>query len=142
MNEADYDNVYALWKSIKGFGIRSLDDSRAGITRFLNRNPHTSIIAAQGGKIVGSILCGHDGRTGAFYHVCVDPDYRKQGIGRQMVEVAMEALHREHINKVSLFAFQTNEIGNRFWKSLGWTCRQDIVYYDLPLNKENTTMFQ
>lgn len=24
----DYDSVYELWMSIKGFGIRSLDDSR------------------------------------------------------------------------------------------------------------------
>ena len=26
----DYDQVYALWKTIKGFGIRSVDDSREG----------------------------------------------------------------------------------------------------------------
>ena len=34
----DYDGVYALWKKIKGFGIRSIDDSREGVERFLKRN--------------------------------------------------------------------------------------------------------
>ena len=29
----DYDGVYALWKKIKGFGIRSIDDSREGVER-------------------------------------------------------------------------------------------------------------
>lgn len=28
METEDYDQVYRLWQSIKGFGIRSLDDSR------------------------------------------------------------------------------------------------------------------
>ena len=41
----DYDQVYRLWKTIRGFAIRSVDDSREGIERFLRRNPTTSIVA-------------------------------------------------------------------------------------------------
>ena len=41
----DYDRVAALWAGIKGFGIRSIDDSREGIERFLRRNPNTSVVA-------------------------------------------------------------------------------------------------
>ena len=63
----DYDEVYALWKKIKGFGIRSIDDSREGVERFLRRNPTTSVVAEEDGHIVGSILCGHDGRRGCLY---------------------------------------------------------------------------
>ncbi len=43
--------------------------------RFLKRNPTTSVVAVEDGKIVGAILCGHDGRRGCLYHVCVDEDY-------------------------------------------------------------------
>ena len=82
MTIEDYDGVYALWKKIKGFGIRSIDDSREGVERFLKRNPTTSVVAVRDGRIVGSILCGHDGRRGCLYHVCVDEKYRRQGIGR------------------------------------------------------------
>ena len=98
----DYDEVYALWKKIKGFGIRSIDDSREGVDRFLRRNPTTSVVAEEDGHIVGSILCGHDGRRGCLYHVCVDETHRRRGIGRDMVVHAMRALKDEHINKVSL----------------------------------------
>ncbi len=137
----DYDQVYALWKQIHGFGIRSMDDSREGITRFLERNPKTSVVAVEDGRIVGAILCGHDGRRGCMYHVCVDADYRMRGIGKSMVVFAMEALKKEKINKVSLIAFTKNDIGNAFWNEIGWTKRQDLNYYDFTLNEENITAF-
>ena len=68
-------------------------------------NPFTSVVAVEDGKIVGSILCGHDGRRGTLYHVCVDEAYRMHGIGKSMVVACMEALVEEQINKVTIIAF-------------------------------------
>lgn len=141
MTETDYDEVYELWMSIHGFGIRSIDDSREGVARFLKRNPTTSMVAVAEGRIVGAILCGHDGRRGCFYHVCVHEDYRNRGIGRAMAGACMRALQEEHINKVSLIAFKSNELGNHFWKGAGWTFRDDLNYYDFTLNDANITHF-
>lgn len=141
MTIEDYDQVYALWKQIRGFGIRSIDDSREGIDRFLKRNPKTSVVAIEDERIVGAILCGHDGRRGCLYHVCVDENYRMRGIGKSMVVFVMEALKEEKINKVSLIAFTKNDIGNAFWKEIGWTKREDLNYYDFTLNEENITAF-
>lgn len=137
----DYQEVYDLWMGIKGFGIRSVDDSREGVEIFLKRNPTTSVVAIEDGKIVGSILCGHDGRRGCFYHVCVADGYRRRGIGKAMAVHAMNALKEEHINKVSLIAFTKNDIGNAFWNSIGWTKREDLNYYDFTLNEANITAF-
>ena len=141
MTIEDYEGVYALWKKIKGFGIRSIDDSKEGVARFLKRNPTTSVVAEKDGRIVGSILCGHDGRRGCLYHVCVDEDYRRHGIGKRMVVFAMKALKEEKINKVSLIAFTEKGIGNAFWNTIGWTERLDLNYYDFTLNEENITAF-
>ena len=52
MTLEDYDEVYALWMGIHGFGIRSIDDSKEGVERFLKRNPTTSMVAVAAGKIV------------------------------------------------------------------------------------------
>ena len=141
MRMEDYDQVYALWNEIKGFGIRTVDDSREGVERFLKRNPTTSVVAVQNGRVIGNILCGHDGRTGCFYHVCVEASYRKHGIGYRMVRAAMEALHREGVSKISLIAFKENQVGNAFWQGIGWTERQDINSYEFGLNEENITRF-
>lgn len=137
----DYDGVHELWMTIKGFGIRSVDDSREGVERFLKRNPSTSVVAEEDGEIVGGILCGHDGRRGCLYHVCVREDYRRKGIGKAMVVRAMEKLKEENISKVSLIAFTQNDIGNAFWNTIGWTERLDLNYYDFVLNEKNITAF-
>lgn len=45
MTIKDYEEVYTLWTTIHGFGMRSLDDSKEGVQRFLQRNPSTSVVA-------------------------------------------------------------------------------------------------
>ena len=141
MVNGDYDNVRNLWLSIRGFGIRSIDDSREDIERFLERNPTTSVVACDGDRIVGSILCGHDGRQASFYHVCVKKSYRRQGIATQMVIYCMNELKKMKINKIALIAFTKNDAGNAFWKQIGWTCRPDCNYYEFVLNEANITRF-
>ena len=141
MEIEDYDQVFQLWQTIKGFGIRSLDDSREGVERFLKRNPATSVVAVQNGRIIGNILCGHDGRTGYFYHVCVEKHYRNHRIGHKMAKWCMYALKEEGINKVSLIAFKSNQVGNAFWQGVGWNEREDVNFYDFVLNEENITRF-
>jgi len=140
MTIGDYDEVRALWMTISGFGIRTLDDSREDIERFIRRNPTTSVVAKVDGRIVGSILCGSDGRQGALYHVCVAKPWRRQGIGTQMVAYCMQELSSMGINKVSLIAFRRNDAGNAFWKNTGWT-QSDVNYYEFVLNENNITQF-
>ena len=137
----DYEEVSLLWHKIKGFSIRSIDDSRDGVARFLKRNPDSSVVAVEDSRVVGAILCGHDGRRGCMYHVCVDPEYRMRGIGKSMVVFAMNALKKENISKVSLIAFTKNDVGNKFWRCIGWTKREDLNYYDFVLNSENIERF-
>lgn len=141
MTVDDYDDVRALWMTIRGFGIRTLDDSPADIRRFILRNPTTSVVARDGNRIVGSILCGSDGRQGALYHVCVARDYRRRGIGTRMVGYCMQQLKLMGINKVSLIAFASNDVGNAFWNKIGWTRKSDVNYYEFVLNQENITHF-
>ncbi len=141
MRMSDYEEVHALWMTIQGFGIRAIDDGEEDVERFIRRNPETSVVAVTDGRIVGSILCGSDGRQGTLYHVCVARDYRRMGIGRQMVGYCMRQLREMRINKVSLVAFTSNQIGNAFWKGIGWKKREDFYYYDFILNEKNITRF-
>ncbi len=141
MTVDDYDEVRALWMTISGFGIRTLDDSPADIRRFILRNPTTSVVARVGNRIVGSILCGSDGRQGSLYHVCVAREYRRRGIGTKMVGYCMQQLKLMGINKVSLIAFTRNDAGNAFWKQIGWIRKTDVNYYEFILNQENITQF-
>ena len=141
MTMEDYDDVRSLWLTITGFGIRTLDDSPADIRRFILRNPTTSVVARIGNRVVGSILCGSDGRQGSLYHVCVAREFRRKGIGTRMVAYCMQQLKLMGINKVSLIAFTKNDAGNAFWNRIGWIRRADVNYYEFILNQQNITQF-
>ena len=47
-----------------GMGFNNLDDSKAGIERFIQRNPDTCFVAEIEKDIVGVIIVGNDGRRG------------------------------------------------------------------------------
>ena len=137
MTIEDYERVYTLWSGTKGMGLRSIDDSKEGIARFLRRNPTTCFVAEADGEVVGAIICGHDGRRGYIYHTAVKESLRGQGIGKQLADKACEALKAEGITRCGLFVFADNEGGKDFWLSQGWLTRPDLVYFNLPLYSEN-----
>ncbi|WP_337926706.1 hypothetical protein [Paenibacillus caui] len=62
----DYEGAYRLWKNTKGMGL-SAADSRESIASYLQRNEGLSFVCKQDGQIVGTVLCGHDGRRGFMY---------------------------------------------------------------------------
>ena len=128
MASGDYDGVYDLWTNTPGMGLNPADDSREGIDRYLKRNPTSCFVAVDSGKIVGSIMSGHDGRRGFIYHTAVLPEYRNRGIARKLVEKAVNALEKEGIHKAALVVFEKNEIGNGFWEKVGFTERKDLIY--------------
>lgn len=132
-----YDMLVALWKKTDGMGLRSLDDSYQGIESFIKRNPTTNFVYEVDNKLVAGILCGHDGRRAYIYHAVVDTAYRSKGIGKKLVRRVIEALEKEHINKVCLVVFKDNEIGNGFWQNIGFDNRKDLIYRDKVLNIDN-----
>lgn len=132
MTIEDYEEAYSLWM-LCGNGLNDKDDSREGIEKYLKRNPTTSFVAVSENKVVGVILCGHDGRRGIIQHACVSPDFRRLGIGSKLVSLAMEALKAEGINKVLLVAFKKNAAGNAFWEEEGFTLRDDLNYRNKAL---------
>lgn len=128
MRVEDYDGVNDLWIHTPGMGLNDIDDSRTGIAAYLRRNPATSFVAEEDGRIVGAILAGHDGRRGFIHHTAVLPACRGRGLGRKLAESAMAALEREGINKAMLVVFARNAAGNGFWEHLGFAARNDLVY--------------
>ena len=135
LQTADYDSIYKLWLSCPNMGLNNLDDSREGIARYLIRNPNTCFAAVKEGRVVGAIPTGLDGRRGYTSHTAVSPACQRQGIGRQLVETALEALKEQGIHKVNLVVFARNEAGNAFWEAMGFTERFDLVYRNRVLTE-------
>ncbi len=122
----DYDSALALWQRCPGMGLSDADE-KDPMTRFLERNPGLSFVTLDGELVIGTVLCGTDGRRGYLYHLAVDPLYRRRGIGVQMVSKVFDALRAKDIHKCHIMVYGTNETGLAFWKQDGWVTRPEIV---------------
>lgn len=143
MRIENYEELFAMWKNTPNMGLRSLDDSKEGISFFLRRNPDTNFVAYEDNKLVGAILSGHDGRRGYIYHAVVLPEYRRRGIASDLVSAAVEALRKEGITRVCLNVMETNEQGKKFWIDKGWEKKDFLGFYSKAItDKENLPLFK
>jgi ribosomal protein S18 acetylase RimI-like enzyme len=123
---SDYDEVMALWQATEGLTLREAD-SRDAVTRYLARNPRLSFIARDGGRVVGAVLGGTDGRRGYLQHLAVAPTHRHQGLGRSLAARVLEGLGILGIAKCHLFIRREHVEAREFWERSGWTVRDDVT---------------
>lgn len=130
-----YEELMRLWKRVPGMGLSSAD-TKEGLAVFLRRNRGLSFAAVKDGRIVGTVLAGHDGRRGFLYHLCVAEAERKRGIGGRLTERALAGLAERGIRKCHVMVFADNEYGRRFWAKAGFSLRTDIALFSKELRSE------
>jgi ribosomal protein S18 acetylase RimI-like enzyme len=119
MTLADYDAAFKLWNETEHMSLNECD-SRDGIALYLRRNPGLCFVAYQGSLLIGTVLCGHDGRRGLLRHLTVTQAHRGSGIATALIEKALENLALEGIGQCNIFVMDANLQGLSFWKKMGW----------------------
>lgn len=131
---SDHEDAHALWSRTPRVGLSSAD-SREPVVAFLQRNPGMSFVATTGGKLVGTILCGHDGRRGLIHHLVVDAEHRRRSVASRLVDSAPGALRAARIENCHLMVFKDNPHGLAFWSRIGATRRQELALFSLGTNR-------
>jgi len=129
----DFDAVIALWRRTEGVGLNESDTRRAN-TAYLRRNPKLSFVAEKDGRIIGAVLCGHDGRRGYLHHLAVSKRHRCRGIGRRLVNACLAKLRQAGIPKCNIFIFASNAEGMKFWTRTGWNLRTELRLMQIRLD--------
>ncbi|EMK6559568.1 GNAT family N-acetyltransferase, partial [Vibrio cholerae] len=93
MDISDYNEVIALWATTENVSLRDAD-SRPNIEAYLKRNQGLSFVAVSDSLVIGAVLVGTDGRRGYVQHLAVSSDFRGQGIGKSLIQKAIDALSR------------------------------------------------
>ena len=131
-SETDIAAALALWRATPGVGLSAADEP-AAIARYLARNPGLSLVAetAPDGQLIGTLLCGHDGRRGLIHHLVVAPGHRRQRVGEGLVSAGLLGLHAQGIAKCHLMVFEHNTSAQQFWLAVGAQQRQDLRLFSL-----------
>lgn len=126
---SDYAAARALWERSEGVGLSSADEPEA-IRSYLARNPGMSFVAEEDG-LVGTILCGHDGRRGLIHHLVTAPGHRRRGVATALLRKALGALRREGIAKCHLLVIRENAAGLAFWRKVGAEERVSLAIFSM-----------
>ena len=117
---SDIAHALDLWSGLDGLGLTESDDE-VSISLFLERNPGFSAVATTSeAEVVGTVLCGHNGRAGFLYHLAVAPSHRRCGIGTRLLDFCFARLAEARIPRCNVFVYTANESGNQFWLRRGW----------------------
>ncbi len=116
----DYDAVYALWQNAgAGIGI-GRSDTREEIAKKLRRDPDLFLVATDGGKIVGTVIGGYDGRRGLVYHLAVEHAYRGRGFGKLLMREIERRLRAKGCLKCYLLVAEGGKAVIEFYRQIGW----------------------
>jgi ribosomal protein S18 acetylase RimI-like enzyme len=124
IKHADEAAVIRLWERCEL--TRPWNDPRGDIRRKLAVRPDLFLVAAIRGEVVGSVMVGYDGHRGWINYLAVDPDHRKQGLGRALMVEAELRLLREGCPKVNLQVRSTNPDVVAFYQRLGYEVEEMV----------------
>ncbi len=117
LTPSDLPDVLALWRAVPEVELND-SDTPEQLAKYLARNPELSPVALADGKIVGAVLCGHDGRRGYLNHLAVATPYRNQGLGRALVGYCLTHLLRVEVSRCNAFALPNNPSARAFWQRM------------------------
>lgn len=142
MQPEDYPDAVTLWRSSRGVVVHLDDvDSEQAIRSFLEQNGGMSFVAREpaaaradgnqtgrrAGRLVGTLLCGTDGRRGYLHHLAVAETHRGRGIARRLVEAACGVLRERGLSRCHVMVISDNTSGREFWRRVGFRPRENIL---------------
>ncbi len=121
----DFAAVEALWKAC---GLTVPHNNPARDIAFCRASPNARLLVGEdGGRVVATVMTGHDGHRGWLYYAAVDPACRERGLGRRMVEAAEAWLGERGVAKVNLMIREGNEAVQGFYQALGYATEPRVV---------------
>lgn len=116
--DEDVEATIALWRAC---GLtRPWNDPYKDIAFARQSETSTVLVLEREGRIIASVMVGHDGHRGMLYYVAVDPAQQRKGLGKAAVRAAEAWLRDRGVWKVNLLVRAENASVKGFYESLGY----------------------
>lgn len=114
----DRTEVIALWKRC---GLSApQNDPNKDIDRKLKVNPELFLVGKIEEKIVATVMGGYEGHRGWVNYLAVDPEHRRLGLGRKVMNKIEEKLRLAGCPKINLQVRETNSSVIKFYEAIGF----------------------
>ncbi len=132
LTSADYDAVSAVWQAAELPSKLSGREARSAFVAQVEQFPKTYLGAESQGRVVGVVLGTHDGRKGWINRLAVEPNCRRQGIARDLLEACERALRAAGIEIVAALVEHGNEASRRAFERAGYLTDVPVHYFRKP----------
>jgi ribosomal protein S18 acetylase RimI-like enzyme len=121
---SDYPVVHVLWQR-GDLWMRPSDGPDATLLK-LTRDPELFLVACDGGgRVIGTVMGGWDGRRAYVYHLAVAPEHRRLGIAGALLDELEERFRRLGALKAKLQILVENEESRAFFARRGYLLESD-----------------
>jgi ribosomal protein S18 acetylase RimI-like enzyme len=130
---SDVDELLAFWRTAAEG--KSISDDHDGVTRLLERDPESVLIAELDETIVGTVIAAWDGWRCHLYRLAVAPSNRRQGIATTLLAAADQRFEALGGRRVDAMVLDANERAHQVWKAAGYTPDPKWTRWIKPLTR-------
>ena len=124
----DHAAILALWQRAGLHSIRPEGrDSRAEFEKQF-AGGQLAIGLDEDGRLIGVVIVTNDTRKGWINRLAIDPAYRRQGYGEQLVQAAEAALHEAGMHLMAAFIEEGNDASLALFEKLGYAPHRHLYY--------------
>ncbi len=117
--EKDTKAVVDLW--VRCRLVVPSNNPQKDIERKLKVDRHLFLVGTLNKQIVATVMGGYEGHRGWINYLAVDPDCRRNGYGRLIMEEVERRIRAKGCPKINLQVRATNKEVIRFYQSLGYS---------------------
>ena len=114
----DEEEVIALWA--KCDLIVPWNNPHQDIERKLQVGPDLFLVGEANGKIVASVMGGYEGHRGWINYLAVHPEYRRKGLGKEIMLEVEKRIKDKGCPKINLQVRASNHDVIAFYQAIGF----------------------
>jgi ribosomal protein S18 acetylase RimI-like enzyme len=125
----DYSEIVSLWSRADLPFKPEGRDSRRAIEMQISANCDFFLGAFEDGHLVGTAVLSNDMRKGWINRLAVDPDYRRRGVAKALIEESEKTLRNHGLKIFCSLIEGSNKASKALFKKCGYSEYTDISYF-------------